>query len=162
MLVISTQNWSILAKFAQKNPAKSAAFYWLFLGDVEVSPEISRESSRFFWAFAPENASNFDFLLQNPSKSADFSANFDFSPAKTPRNRLIFSWILTFSRENPAKSADFSANLPLKIPRNFRSPTIATDNRKQFQCLNIILNKKTRSLFLKFNWCEKSFSFLKR
>ena len=27
---------SILAKFAQKNPAKSAVFYWLFLG--EVSP----------------------------------------------------------------------------------------------------------------------------
>ena len=37
-----------------------------------------------------------------------------------------------------------------------------TDNRKQFQCLNMILNNKTRSLFLKFNRCEKSFSFLKR
>ena len=36
MLVISTQNWSILAKFAKKKPAKSAVFYWLFLG--EVSP----------------------------------------------------------------------------------------------------------------------------
>ena len=37
---------SILAKFAQKNPAKSAVFYWLFLG--EVSPEISHEIGRFF------------------------------------------------------------------------------------------------------------------
>ena len=46
MLVISTQNWSILAKFAKKNPAKSAAFYWLFLGGV--SPHKSFEILFFF------------------------------------------------------------------------------------------------------------------
>ena len=96
------QNWSILAKFAQKNPAKSAAFYWLFLGDVEVSPEISRESGRFFWAFAPENASNFDFFLLKSLEIGRFFCEF---------------WL--FSRENLAKPADFSANLPLKIPQNF-------------------------------------------
>ena len=41
---------------------------------------------------------NLTFFRENPVKSADFSANFDFPPAK---------------------SADFSANSPLKIPRNF-------------------------------------------
>ena len=34
------------SKICQKNPAKSAVFYWLFLG--EVPPEISREIGRFF------------------------------------------------------------------------------------------------------------------
>ena len=77
MLVISTQNWSILAKFAKKNPSKSAVFYWLFLG--EVSPP------------------------KFPVKLADFSKNLPrksfkiwlFS-AKIPRNRPIFLRILTF------------------------------------------------------------------
>ena len=30
-------------------------------------------------------------------------------------------------------------------------PSVATDNGKQFQCLNIILNNKTGPLFLEFN-----------
>ena len=41
------QNWSILAKFATKNPAKSAVYYWLFLGEVPP-PKITREIGRFF------------------------------------------------------------------------------------------------------------------
>ena len=118
MLVISTQNWSILVKFAKKNPAKSAVVYWLFLG--EVSPRI------FLW-------NRPIFLRICPWKSFEIWLFF----ATSPRNRPIFLRILTFlpwtsheigrffhkfwlfSRENPAKSADFSANLPLKIPRNF-------------------------------------------
>ena len=115
MLVISTQNWSILAKFAKKNPAKSAFFYWLFLG--EVSPQnfpwnrpiflrICPWKSSEIWLFPtkiPRNRPIFFcvfglFSRENPAKSADFSANFDFFPAK---------------------SANFSANLPLKILRNF-------------------------------------------
>ena len=51
----------------------------------------------------------------------------------------------TFSRFNPFPSL----------------PSVTKDNRKQFQCLNTVLNNKTESLFLKFNWCEKSLSFLK-
>ena len=44
-LVISTQNWSILAKFAKKmkNPAKSFTDCLL----AKFPPEISREISRF-------------------------------------------------------------------------------------------------------------------
>ena len=40
------------------------------------------------------------------------------------------------------------------------SSSVSTDNRKQFQCLNIALNNKTRPVFLKFSWCEKRFWFL--
>ena len=50
------------SEICQKNPAKSAVFYWLFLG--EVSP------------------------LTFPVKSADFSANL---PLKIPRNFVFFS-----------------------------------------------------------------------
>ena len=34
------------SEICQKNPVKSAVFYWLFLG--EVSPEISHEIGQFF------------------------------------------------------------------------------------------------------------------
>ena len=105
MLVISTQNWSILAKFAKniqrnrlfftdfflakfppKFPVKSADFsknlprksfeIWLF-------PLRSREIGRFFCEF-------WLFSRENHAKWADFWANFDFFPAKIPRNRPIF------------------------------------------------------------------------
>ena len=36
-------------------------------------------------------------------------------------------------------------------------PPVATDDREQFQCLNIVLNDKTKPLFLEFNWCEDKF-----
>ena len=123
-----TQNWSILAKFAKKNPTKSAVFYWLFLGEVspwnfpwnrpiflwiypenplkfDFFPLKCRKIGRFFcefWLFSREISRFFRKFWLFRAKSADFSANFAF-----------------FSRENPAKSADFSANLPLKIQRNF-------------------------------------------
>ena len=31
---------------------------------------------------------------------------------------------------------------------------LATDDKEQFQRLNIVLNNKTAPLFLDFNWCE--------
>ena len=40
-------------------------------------------------------------------------------------------------------------------------PSLATDDRKQFQWLNKDLNNKTGPLFLIFKWCEKHFSFQK-
>ena len=118
-LVISTQNWSILAKFAKKMPAKSAVFYWLFLGEV---------STRNFPWYRPI------FLRICPWKSFK---NWLFS-AKIPRNGLIFLRILTslprklpeigrffckFAPENPAKFCFFFCKIsealtltqPLKI-----------------------------------------------
>ena len=50
-----------------------------------------------------------------------------------------------FSRFNPSPSL----------------PSVATDDRKQFQCLNIVFNDKTGSLLLEFDRYERSFSFLK-
>ena len=75
------QNWSILAKFAKRNPAKSAVFYWLFLGDVS--------SLNFPW-----NPSI--FLRICPWKSFEIW----LSSAKIPRNQPIFLRILTFSPRN--------------------------------------------------------------
>ena len=102
------------SEICQKNSAKSAVFYWLFLG--EVSPR------NILWNWTI-------FLRTCPWKSFKIWL---FS-AKIPLNRPIFLRILTFSRKYPAKSADFSANfdffpaksadfswnLPLKIPGNF-------------------------------------------
>ena len=71
------QNWSILAKFAKKKPAKSAVFYWLFLG--EVSPRNFPWNRPIFLRICPWKS--FEIWL--------FSA-------KIPRNRTIFRQILTF------------------------------------------------------------------
>ena len=77
-----------------------------------VFPLKSREVGRFFREF-------WLFSRENPAKSADFSANFDFFPWKIPDIACFFCEFWLFSRENPAKLADFSVNFPLKIPRNF-------------------------------------------
>ena len=54
-----------------------------------------------------------------PAKSAAFSANFDFSPAKIPRNRPIVPRILTFfprkSREIGRFSREFAPENPAKF-----------------------------------------------
>lgn len=42
------------------------------------------------------------------------------------------------------------------------TPSFATDDRKQYQFLNVALNSKTWPLFLEFSWCEDSFSFSQR
>ena len=76
-LDISTQNWSILAKFAKKNPAKSAVLYWLFRGEVSS------------WNF-PWNRPI--FLRICPRNSFEIGL---FS-TKIPQNRPIFLRILTF------------------------------------------------------------------
>ena len=93
------------------NVAKNWALTIMLTVD-NVFPLKSREVGRFFrefWLFSHEN----------PAKSADFSANFDFFPGKIPDIACFSREFWLFSRENPAKLADFSANFPLKIPRNF-------------------------------------------
>ena len=81
------------SEICQKHPAKSAVFYWLFLG--EVSPKNS-----------PWNRPIFLRILT-------------FLPRKSLELGLFLREFWLFSRENPAKSAYFSANFPPKIPRNF-------------------------------------------
>ena len=36
-------------------------------------------------------------------------------------------------------------------------PSVATGDKKQFQCLQIVFNNKTRSLVLEFSWCNDTF-----
>ena len=100
------QNWSILAKFAKKNPRRNRLFfYWLFLG--EVSP----------WNF-PWNRPI--FLRICPWKSFE---NWLFS-AKIPRNGPIFLQILTFlPRKSPEISrffCEFAPENPAKLCLFFR------------------------------------------
>ena len=40
--------------------------------------------------------------------------------------------------------------------------SITTEDRKQFQRLNIVSKNRTVSFFLEFNWYEKRVGFLKR
>ena len=105
------QNWSILAKFAKKNPGKSAVVYWLFLG--ELSPRNFPWNRPIFLRICPwKSFENWLFSAKIPRNRPSFFANFDFSPAKSADCSANFDFF-------PAKSADFSWNLPLKIPGNF-------------------------------------------
>ena len=113
-----TQNWWILVKFAKKNPAKSAVFYWLFLGEVfpwnfpwnrPIFQRICPWKSFEIWLFSAK-------ILRNRPV---FLRILTFLPRKSRKISRFFHECWLFSRENPLKSADFSANLPLKIPRNF-------------------------------------------
>ena len=86
-------NWSILAKFAKKIQRNRLFFTDCFLAFSE------------FWLFSHENL----------AKSADFSTNFDFFPAKIPRNRPIFLRILTFF---PRKSREIGRFFREFAPEN--------------------------------------------
>ena len=110
-MVISTQNWSILAQFAKRNPAKSLFFTDCFL--AKFLPEISREIGQFF-------------------------CEFWLSPVNIPRNRPIFPriwpWksreILLFLPRNirsPAKPSlisriDYNPSVIWISPKNFTCP----------------------------------------
>ena len=115
MLVILTQNWSILTKFAKKNPAKSAVFYWLFLG--EVFPKNFPWNRPIFLRICPENPSKFDFF---PLKSREIGRFFcEFWLSFLPRNRPIFERILSFfpwkSREIGRFFRKFAPENPTKF-----------------------------------------------
>ena len=109
----------------QKNPAKSAVFYWLFLG--EVSPQNFPWNRPIFLRICPENPSisfdpSFDFFHWNPAKSADFLRILTF----LPRNRPICERILTFFPRNrpifPRICPWKSREILRFFPRNIRSP----------------------------------------
>ena len=108
---------SILPKFAQKNPAKSAVFYWLFLG--EVSPRnfpwnwliflrICPCKSFKIWLFSakiPQNRPIFlRILTLLPRDRPIFPRILTFFPRKS---RKISRFFLEFALENPAKFCFF-------------------------------------------------------
>ena len=113
MLVISTQNWSILAKFAKKNPAKSAVFYWLFLG--EVSPQNFPWNRPIFLRICPENPSKFDFFPLKSREIGRFFCEFWLFSREIGRflsefwlfSREIGRFFREFAPENAAKFCFF-------------------------------------------------------
>ena len=122
-LVISTQNWLILAKFAKKNPAKSAVFYWLFFG--EVSPRNFPWNRPIFLRICPwKSFETWLFSAKMPRNRPIVPRILTFFPAKIPRNRLIFPWILTFSprksREIGRFFREFAPENPVKFCFFFR------------------------------------------
>ena len=125
MLVISTQNWSILAKFAKKNPAKSAVFYWLFLG--EVCPRNFPWNRPIFLRICPwKSFEIWLFSAKIPRKRTIFRRILTFLPWNWP----IFPRILTFFPRNrpifPRICPWKSREILLFFPRNIRSPDKST------------------------------------
>ena len=115
------------SEICQKNPAKSAVFYWLFLG--EVSPRNFPWNRPIFLRICSWKFFEIWLFSAKIPRNRPIFCEFDFSPPKSCEIGGFFREFLPFSRENPAKSANFSANLPLKIlwnftffPRNIRSP----------------------------------------
>ena len=105
-----TQNWSILAKFPPKNPAKSAVFYWLF--HDEVSPRNFPWNRPIFLRICLWKS--FEIWL--------FSA-------KIPRNRPIFARICPWK----------SCKILLFFSRKIRSPGVCvcigfSEFNKQAMC----------------------------
>ena len=157
MLVISTQNWSILAKFARKNPGKSVVFYWLFLGEVSlrnfswnrpIFPRICPWKSFEIWLFAAKPQRNRPIMLWIltflPRNRPIFFANFDlFSPRKS---REIGRFFREFAPENPAKFCFFfreisealfleSGSKSSDTEDNIPQKKHATDTLDKVQCI---------------------------
>ena len=120
-LVISTQNWSILAKFAKKNPAKSAVFYWLSLG--KVSPRNFPWNRPIFLRICPwKSFEIWLFFAKIAWNQTIFRRILTFLPQNWPifpRILTLFPWNRPiFPRICPCKSHE----ILLFFPRNIRSP----------------------------------------
>ena len=114
-LVISMQNWSILAKFAKKNPGKSAVVYWLFLG--ELSPRNFPWNRPIFLRICPRKSfENWLFSAKIPRNRPTFLRILTF----LPRNRPIVPRILTFFREIGRFFLEFAPENPGKFCFFFR------------------------------------------
>ena len=139
------QRWSyrhkidrFLRNLTKKNPAKSAVFYWLFLG--EVSPWNFPWNGRFFYEFAPENPSKFDFFPLKRHEISRFFCKFWLFPAKILQNQQIFPQILAFfpwkSREIGRFFREFAPENPAKFcfffPWNIRSPDCSKIKSQRF------------------------------
>ena len=113
MLVISTQNWSILAKFAKKIQRNRLFFTDCFLANFP--PEISREMGRFFLDLSRKSFEIWLFSAKIPRNRPIFLRILTF----LPRNLPIFEQILTFfpwkSREIGQFFREFAPENPAKF-----------------------------------------------
>ena len=125
------------SEICQKNPAKSAVFYWLFLG--EVSPKNFPWNRPIFPRICPENPSKFDFF---PLKSREIDRFFcKFWLFSREIGRFLSDFWL-FSRENPAKSADFSV---------YRASDISRKKKQNFAGFSGANSRKNRPISPEFS-----------
>ena len=104
------------SEICQKNPAKSAVFYWLILG--EVSPRNFRWNRPIFVIICLRISFKiWLFSTKIPRNRPIFQRILTFFPAKIPRNQSIFQQIC------PWKSPE----ILLFFPRNIRGPVFDID-----------------------------------
>ena len=119
MLVISTQNWSILAKFAKKKPAKLAVFYWLFLG--KVSPQNFPWNRPIFLRICPwKSFKHWLFSAKIPQSGPIFLRILTFLPRKSPEMGQFFHEFWLFSCEIGRFFGEFAPENPAKFCVVFR------------------------------------------
>ena len=76
------------------------------------------------------------------------------------QGELIVSMCLVIFEDIASKLEKIGPNCSSFNP--FASlPSVATDDRKQFQCRKNVFNNKTEPLFLELNLCEEIFKILK-
>ena len=91
------------SEICQKNPAKSAVFYWLFLG--EVSPRNFPWNRPIFLRICPwKSFENWLFSAKIPRNGPIFLRILTFFPRKS---REIGRFFREFAPENPAKFCFF-------------------------------------------------------
>ena len=108
-------------EICQKNPAKSAVFYWLFLG--EVFPKNFPWNRPIFLRICPENPTKFYFFPLKSREIGRFFCEFWLFSREIGRFLSVF-WL--FSREIGRFFRKFAPENPTKFcvffPRNIRSP----------------------------------------
>ena len=116
------------SEICQKNPSKSAVFYWLFLG--EVSPQNFPWNRPIFLRICPENPSKFDFFPLKSRKIGRFLSKFWLFSHEISRflsefwlfPREIGRFFREFAPENPAKFCFFFREISEAL---YRSVTIS-------------------------------------
>ena len=111
------------SEICQKKSSEIGCFL-LIVSWRSFPPKFPVKSADFPKNLLPKILWKLTFFRKNPAKWADFSANFDFSPAKISRNRPIVPRILTFfprkCREIGRFFREFAPENPAKFCFLFR------------------------------------------
>ena len=107
------------SEICQKNPAKSAVFYWLFLG--EVSPRNFPWNRPIFLRICPwKSFEIWLFSAKIPRNGPIFLRVLTFLPRKSPKSGRLFREFWLFSREIGRFFLKFAPENPGKFCFFFR------------------------------------------
>ena len=107
------------SEICQKNPAKSAVFYWLFLS--EVSPQNFLWNRPIFLRICPwKSFKNWLFSAKIPQSGPIFLRILTFLPRKSPEMGWLFREFWLFSREIGRFFCEFAPENPAKFCFVFR------------------------------------------